>query len=317
MIPAGAVRPCRRRTVALLLAALAGCVVRAPVRLAWVPVETANAALPEQVRVYAATDPSVPLRAWYVRVRPRPPVRVRVIAAGGPTGLETAEQIARRTGARVLVNAGYYRLDRGRPEHIGLLLVGGRLLQPPLRSVIQQGRRRPVVRAALGFHADGHPEIGWAGSREGQLVVWPGPVAGGQGGDGDEAADARRWPVVDAVAGGPMLVVDGAVRVTAAQEAFADSASPRLHPRTAAGITAEGDLILMVVDGRQRDSRGVTLEQLAGLLQRLGCVRALNLDGGGSSAVVVDGRLLNRPWGGEASREIVSALAVFTPRAGS
>ena len=67
----------------------------------------------------------------------------------------------------------------------------------------------------------------------------------------------------------------------------------------------------MVVDGRQPDSRGVYLEELASMLQHFKCFEALNLDGGRSSAIVVDNRLLNRPSGIAAQREVMSAIGIF------
>ena len=69
--------------------------------------------------------------------------------------------------------------------------------------------------------------------------------------------------------------------------------------------------MLLVVDGRQPASRGVDLMELATIMQDLGCVEAVNLDGGGSSSLVVNGVLVNRPAGGEYQREVMSALAVF------
>ena len=67
----------------------------------------------------------------------------------------------------------------------------------------------------------------------------------------------------------------------------------------------------MVVDGRQADSRGVYLEELAVMMMQFNCEEALNLDGGGSSAMVADSRLLNRPAGRTSQREVMSAIGIF------
>ena len=107
---------------------------------------------------------------------------------------------------------------------------------------------------------------------------------------------------------GPALLKDGNLNITADEEVFFGSSIPDVHPRSAAGFTADGALILMVVDGRQDTSRGVYLEELAMLMRGVGAVEALNLDGGGSSALVVDGTLLNRPTGGVVEREVMSAI---------
>ncbi len=70
----------------------------------------------------------------------------------------------------------------------------------------------------------------------------------------------------------------------------------------------------MVVDGRQTQSRGVDLDELARMMRGLGAVQALNLDGGGSSTLVVNGEVVNRPVGGTAEREVMSALVTFCNR---
>ena len=59
-------------------------------------------------------------------------------------------------------------------------------------------------------------------------------------------------------------------------------------------------------------SRGVDLPELANIMQELGCEDAINLDGGGSSALVVNGMLLNRPAGKTVEREVMSAIAVYS-----
>ena len=95
------------------------------------------------------------------------------------------------------------------------------------------------------------------------------------------------------------------------EEVFFGSAIPNTHPRTAAGIRADGTLLLVVVDGRQPVSQGVDLEQLAALMLDLGAEEALNLDGGGSSSLFVNGGLLNRPSGVTVERQVMSAIGVF------
>lgn len=92
--------------------------------------------------------------------------------------------------------------------------------------------------------------------------------------------------LTDAVSGRPVLVVDGAPDLLLST--FPDA---RLRaPRTAVGLARRGrQVILVVVDGRQRDSRGLSLPELADLFVELGAERALNLDGGGSSEMYVRG----------------------------
>jgi exopolysaccharide biosynthesis protein len=112
------------------------------------------------------------------------------------------------------------------------------------------------------------------------------------------------------VAAGPSLIRNGRTLVTSDEEIFFNTPIPNVHPRTAAGVDADGFLLLLVVDGRQAQSRGVSLEDLAAILEDLGAVDALNLDGGGSSSFVVNGQLLNRPAGSPEEREVVSSVAI-------
>ena len=113
---------------------------------------------------------------------------------------------------------------------------------------------------------------------------------------------------IDALGGNPMLVSGGRV---AEGDVTGDGAFFGRNPRTAVGVTADRKLLLVVVDGRQPGySAGMTLRELAQLMSDLGAVEAVNLDGGGSSEMVVNGLVANRPSdGGE--RLVSSALVVL------
>ena len=97
----------------------------------------------------------------------------------------------------------------------------------------------------------------------------------------------------------------------------------RLHPRTAVGSAGDGSTLwLVVVDGRQPNySEGVTLSELADIFLELGAYRALNLDGGGSSTMVMQGllgpELLNAPIHTNIAmrqRPVANHLGIFAPR---
>ena len=122
------------------------------------------------------------------------------------------------------------------------------------------------------------------------------------------------WERIDTViGGGPALVRNGAIQVDAQQEGFAAEFYDRKHPRTAIGRTADNDIWLVTVDGRQETGDGMTLQELAALMQRLGCVDAMNLDGGGSTTMNVMGVTVNRPSDGQ-ERPIADAVVLVGPR---
>lgn len=102
----------------------------------------------------------------------------------------------------------------------------------------------------------------------------------------------KKWKVQTAVGGGPVLVQNGEIKITNNEERkFGGKAINDKHPRTAMGYTADGQLIILVVQGRFPGvAEGASLTQEAQMLKDLGCVEALNLDGGGSSCLLVNGK---------------------------
>ena len=127
-----------------------------------------------------------------------------------------------------------------------------------------------------------------------------------------ELRTTPRWPALaHAIGGGPRLVKDGRKHITASPEGFRPDIYASAPSRTAVGITATGRLLLVVVEGAgERERCGMTLEELAATLIKLGAVDAMNLDGGGSSTFVADGRLYNAPSDGT-QRRVSNALLVF------
>lgn len=118
---------------------------------------------------------------------------------------------------------------------------------------------------------------------------------------------ARWWSDVDAaLGGGPLLVRDG-VPVSSTREQFTSYQLDLRHPRTAVGQLADGRIILVAVDGRSWLSIGMRTWELAAEMARLGAVTAMALDGGGSTTMAFDGRVLNRPSDGS-ERPVADAL---------
>ncbi len=107
----------------------------------------------------------------------------------------------------------------------------------------------------------------------------------------------KKWRLKWAVGGGPVLAKDGALYITNNEEKkFAGKAIEDHHPRTAMGYTKTGELILLVVQGRMKNTAvGTTLTETAKILLDLGCEEAINLDGGGSSCLLINGKETIKP----------------------
>lgn len=171
----------------------------------------------------------------------------------------------------------------------------GMPLGPEVTSGVRRsGRERPALAARGGERV---PWIGTTGV-EAERVLATGWPLGGSGLD-----------AVHVVGGYPELL-DGGARVGDLLVSGNPSFAASRHPRTAVAVSVEEPrLFLVVVDGRQGDySTGMTLPELTQLLEALGAEEALNLDGGGSSVLVVRGRTVSRPSDDAGERPVVNAL---------
>lgn len=170
---------------------------------------------------------------------------------------ETTSVQAANAGAILAINGDYY----GAQER-GYVLRNGVLY----RASAQSGTD------ALVIGADGNFRIIHEGETSADTLVREGA-----------------WQVLTF---GPALIKDGQVTVSSSDEVGRAMTS---NPRTAIGQISEGHYLLVVSDGRTKESAGLSLRQLAELMQSLGAQIAYNLDGGGSSTMVFQGRVVNSP----------------------
>lgn len=126
---------------------------------------------------------------------------------------------------------------------------------------------------------------------------------------GEPANDWHR--ALDVVSGAGLLLRGGQRLTTWDAEALSPKFAETRHPRTVIGHDAQGMIWLIAVDGRQPGrAAGMTFVELQALCERLGLVDALNLDGGGSTTMVVDGRVVNRPSDATGPRAVSDAILV-------
>ncbi|WP_175990363.1 phosphodiester glycosidase family protein [Bacillus sp. Marseille-Q1617] len=123
---------------------------------------------------------------------------------------------------------------------------------------------------------------------------------------------------LDIIGGGPQLVDEGKIDIQAKEEGFAWSKdfyyhfAQYRHPRSLAGIKENGNILLVTVEGRNpEESIGVSFFESAQILQSLGAVKGLNLDGGGSSAMVVNDKLVNKPSDPTGERPVSDGIFIL------
>jgi hypothetical protein len=121
-----------------------------------------------------------------------------------------------------------------------------------------------------------------------------------------------KWKMETAVGGGPVLVQNGAIRITNNEERkFMGKAINDKHPRTAIGYTNDNKLIILVIQGRfPGTAEGATLTQAAQMLKDLSCIEALNLDGGGSSCLLINGKETITPSDNKKQRATPAVLII-------
>lgn len=203
----------------------------------------------------------------------------------GGEGFESVSSMVARSGRSVLaaVNADFFTPE-GRPT--GPEVVDG---------VVTSRSSRP----ALSWREGSPPWVGSPGRSGSTLDLgWAVPLDGGDG-------------ITEALGGFPELLAEGE-RVGDLAVGDLPSFAASRHPRTAVGYDSEsGRFWMIAVDGRQPPhSSGMTLPELTSLLEALGADEALNLDGGGSTVLIVRGRPVSRPSDEDGERSVVNALAL-------
>jgi len=117
--------------------------------------------------------------------------------------------------------------------------------------------------------------------------------------------------IEDATNGVPQLIKNGKIDITWEKEKASKSFVETRHPRTAVAKMKDGKFLMVTVDGRQPGlSVGMSLYELADYLLSIGAVDAMNLDGGGSTTMILDGKVVNTPSDREGERKVGDAILV-------
>jgi len=175
------------------------------------------------------------------------------------------------------------------------------------------------TRAAFGLNKDLVPAVAWVysvGTGNGELYAYPQPSPNEEGKAPQAVptaafpAGGALWQQTSAIGGSPMLVKDSVVNITDIQELIAvDNTSSRA--RSAIGYLKNGNIVLVAAEGgTPTTAPGLTLKELAQVMLEAGCVGAINLDGGGSSSLIVDGQQTIKPSDTAGERKVMSAILV-------
>ncbi len=115
----------------------------------------------------------------------------------------------------------------------------------------------------------------------------------------------------DIIGGVPQLIENGKIEITWKQEKQSKEFVETRHPRTAVAKLKDGKFLMITVNGRSAESVGINLLELAQMLLKFGAMDAMNLDGGGSTTMFLDGKVVNQPSDKEGERKVGDAILVF------
>ena len=304
--------------------------IGASAQLKWINVDSLYQPLPASVHVFKTTDSldGKPNIAYYVIADLKDK---RILFEADTTldrGLTPAQFYQKNNQPLVVVNCTFFSFQTN--QNLSVVIKDGKLVGYNIHSIPGRGYDTLTFRhpfgSAIGISENRQPDVAWVYSdsirKKTYGVQFPiAPVKDsirsfnlGKAIHSVSGGSSRLtgWKMQTAIGGGPVLLQDGIISITNNEELkFAGKAIEDKHPRTAIGYTKNNKLIILVVQGRfPTIAEGATLGQEAQILKDLGCWEALNLDGGGSSCMLVNGKETIKPSDKEGQRAVPAVFII-------
>ncbi|HEY4337621.1 MAG TPA: phosphodiester glycosidase family protein [Puia sp.] len=294
-------------------------------QLNWQRVDSAYRPLPASFHVYRSTDSleGFPSIAYYVSARLKDKELQYTATTGQGKRFTPAQYYQIEQSPLLVVNATFFSFADN--QNFNLVIKDGKMEAYNVTSLRGTGNDSLFfyypTRGAIGIDRRRRADVAWTftdTTRRWPYAFEDGPVVA-RGKDTVPSIynlndiEWKWWKMRTAVGGGPVLIHDGKIRITDREEQlFPDSHSNgERNPRTAMGYTRDGRLIILVVQGRTAGiAAGATLLQEAQLLLELGCYEALNLDGGGSTCLLVNGKETIHPSDRDGQRPVPAVFLI-------
>lgn len=286
-------------------------------QLRWINVDSLFQPLPPSVHVYNTTDllDGKPNIAYYVEADIKDKKIDFTVDTTYKRRLKPSEFYEKNDKPLVVVNTTFFSFATN--QNLNVVIKNGKLVGYNIHTINGRGKdtftyRHPLG-SAIGISKKRFADVAWlytdsskkfAYASQRPLLAVKDSIVRFSLNDflsqnppitGTTKQDMKmhsRWKMQTAVGGGPVLLQNGEIKITNNEELkFAGRAIDDKHPRTAIGYTRDNKLIILVVEGRNTGkAEGATLTQMAQVFKDLGCWEALNLDGGGSSCMLVNGK---------------------------
>ncbi len=283
-------------------------------QLKWQNFDSLYQPLPSSFHVYFTDQPvdSTPFRAYYLIADLKDKKLDFTADTARDRRLTPSKFYEKNDKALLVVNCTFFSFQTNRS--LNVVIKDGKLLAYNQHSIPGRGKDsltyRHTLGSAIGISKKREAGVAWILTYPNKKKVfassWPvlwkdsleklskdsieyytSYILGHVG----QESSLSKWEMQTAVGGGPVLLQNGEIKITNNEELkFAGKAINDKHPRTAMGYTRDGKLIILVIEGRNKQASGATLTQEAQIFKDLGCWEALNLDGGGSSCMLVNGK---------------------------
>ncbi len=283
--------------------------ISASAQLQWINMDSDFGDLPASVHIYKSNTAldGKPNIAWYLEAD----LRDRQLEFTTDTTLQrrlTPQQFYEKNdNPLVVVNTTFFSFATN--QNLNLVIRDGRLVSYNIHSIAGRGKDTLTymhpLGSAIGINKKRKADVSWlyTDSTKKFPLALQSPQSAIRDSNnffrssGVKKSGAKKWKMQTAVGGGPVLVQDGKVKVTNEEERkFYGKAINDKHPRTSIGYTKDDKLIILMIEGRNPGvAEGASLTQLAEIFTQLGAMEALNLDGGGSSCLLVNGKETSQP----------------------
>lgn len=295
-----------RPAVLLPLLITSGIACRA--QLPWRNADSSFGPLPASVHVYRSGDSlnGFPFVAYYVSARLKDKKLLFTTQTGQGKRFTPLQYYQLEQFPLLVVNCSFFSFANH--QNLSLVMKDGKIVARSVVSLRGTGRDSLFyyypTRGAIGIDRQRRADVAWVfmdSTHRKPYAFEDRPVIA----KGEDVIPSiydlqdiewKWWKMRTAVGGGPVLIHNGKIRITNREEQLYPGGSGDHHPRTAMGYTRDGRLIILAIQGRTPGiAAGATLEEEARILLDLGCYEALNLDGGGSSCLLVNGKETIKP----------------------
>lgn len=291
----------------------------------WKNVDSLYQPLPKGIHVYKTTDATEgkPNIAYYVSADLHEKSLQFTTQTGNGKRLTPSQYYEQENQPLLVMNTTFFEFVHNR--NLNVVIKEGSLRAYQVHSLPLKGKDtltyRHVFGSAIGISKKRRADVAWlftdsaaryAYASQEPIQPWKDSILQHSPQQMLQSGKFSKWKMETAVGGGPVLLQNGMINITNNEELkFAGKAINDKHPRSAMGYTADGLLIFLAIEGRfPGKAEGATLTQIAQMLQQIGCIEALNLDGGGSSCLLLNGKQTITPSDKEGQRGVPAVFLI-------